>query len=290
MFIKSGNICIKISAKEEVINAITSSLFLFQYIPDVQILDCCKNIKAELKVVDDRLYNLKINNDKYFLKMPDPIIRYKDVITIAEYILEKLREKEGIYCLHGSAVSWRDKGVWLWGPISGLGKTSVAIGLCQNYGFRLIGDEKILINNKGEFVGGVRYINYNKKSLEKSISQNLNDKTDKELSKLIKLENRKIKLSLIVLPISLHLANFIDIEKWESGKSAFHLYEELSRKIRGVSRRIIDFTTPIESFDNNNLSLVRSLLANKMARDIPSYVIKGNPTKIQEEIKKILKV
>jgi hypothetical protein len=290
MFIKSGNICIKISAKEEVVNAITSSLFLFQYIPDAKILDCCENFKAELKVVDDRLHNLKINNDKYFLKIPDPIKRYKDVVTIVEYILEKLREKEGIYCLHGSAVSWRDKSVWLWGPISGLGKTSIAIGLCQNYGFRLIGDEKFLINNKGEFVGGIKYINYNKKSLEKSISQNLNGKTDKELSKLIKLENRKIKLSLIILPISSHLANFIDIEKWESSKSAFHLYEELSRKIRGVSRRIIDFTTPIESFDDNNLSLARSLLANKMAKNIPFYVIKGNPTQIQEEIVKMLKV
>lgn len=174
--------------------------------------------------------------------------------------------------------------MWLWGPISGLGKTSIAIGLCQEYGFKLIGDEKILINSNGHLIGGIKHISYNKKSLEKSISQNLNEKNETELSKVIKLETNKVKLSFAILPIASYLAEYIEKEKWDSNKSAFHFYEELSRKIRGVSRRIIDFTTPIESLDENKISVTRSLFANKIAESVPFCIISGNIGKIKTEI------
>lgn len=63
------------------------------------------------------------------------------VMTIMQYILQT----KGIYVLHSSAVCKDRKSIILWGG-SGAGKTSIAIYLCQNYGFKFISNDSTLIS------------------------------------------------------------------------------------------------------------------------------------------------
>ncbi len=56
------------------------------------------------------------------------------------------------------------------------------------------------------------------------------------MRKIIQIEKGKVPINIVVQPTILPNADF-ELEHWDINKASFHFYEELSRKIRGTSKR-----------------------------------------------------
>lgn len=199
-------------------------------------------------------------------------------------MIDFYRQKEGVYCLHGAAVSYRGQGIWFMGPISGIGKTTLALNLCLKDNFKFISDEKILINYHLNIIGGIKRINYNKEFLKKSVHVGLNNKDEIQLGEILKIESGIVPLSLGIVPIIIPNSQNVEIDQWGKVKIDFHVYEELSRKIRGISRRVNNYTTPVDSVGNVIIAQKRSTVSKNISNKIPFYIIKGTETQILKQI------
>ena len=68
----------------------------------------------------------------------------------------------------------------------------------------------------------------------------------------------------------------MEIDTFNEDKANFHVYEELSRKIRGTSRRVINFTYPLPSIDTDDIAQKRSDFSRNLATRYRFVNIKGN--------------
>jgi hypothetical protein len=196
---------------------------------------------------------------------------------------------KGVYCLHGSAVSIGGKGVLLMGSVSGLGKTSLAVSLCLLGHAKFIGDEKILINQNGEIISGLKNLTFNKEVLNKFLPSELNGLTSDELGRIIRLEEENIPLHLVVTPILFNDSLKLETDKWDSAKASFHFYEELSRKIRGISRRVNHYTTTVASVDDQVVADSRSSFCTDITSKIDFWLMKGSQESVVKKILSIIK-
>lgn len=291
MIIYSGSSKILLSGPSDLVDKIISSSFVYHYIPAF-------SLTSKVKIRQE--YTLELNNKnaklsfqkqgkKFYLEGNlKKYLSLEDVITVLEYCLEYIRQEKGIYCVHGSAVAKQGKSILFIGAASGLGKTTLALNLCQQEGFDFIGDEKILVDLNNQLVGGSTFIIYNKKFLTKSIKINLNLKKI-DYNSQIKLAKTPLRLSLIVQPMIFNSAVKLEIERWNNLKANFHFYEEITRKIRGTSRRINNFRYPLPSIDNEIIALKRASFANEIAQKVPFYQLRGNTSKIMGKISELLK-
>jgi hypothetical protein len=248
--------------------------FLYEYIPDLIIDSFSDNSNPDFII---KFYVSNHNS----LDIVDNIITInyskecstKDIITLLEYGLEYCRQSKDIYCLHGSAVAKSEHAIIFLGQVSGIGKTSISLELVLNHKFQFLGDEKILlkyINNRLS-VKSTNRLKFNKSYLE-DYSQ-INEKDF--ISKFCNISGNWIPLSLLIQPqicpkgILLH-------DKFDPSKTEFHLYEEITRKIRGCSRRVNGFTEPLLSIDNYELSKKRSGFCKKLSLTIDSYHVVGD--------------
>lgn len=263
---------IYLASTKDISESILNLRFAFNYIPELQI-------KSVLKVQAEGNYFLNINQGKDFdinyenktlnICINDKITT-EDIVTLIDYFLEYVRQSLGIYCLHGDAIGKENKGVILFGELSGIGKSTVAATLVNNFGFSLIGDEKVLINEELNILGGIKEVTSNKDIQKPFISEN-------------KHHTLSSQISLIVQPIT-NLNGKLYVDAWDKSKAEFHLYEELSRKIRGVSRRVANFTIPVKSIDTYSIALRRSQYCKNLAGSVKSYCIYGDPKEVANQI------
>lgn len=289
LYFRSAGATLKINVSEELGKVLVGLKFAFDYIPDLTISTEDVAFDGQIDLVDGDPFFFGFDGVLGQIRfILDKNLGIKDLVTLLEYCLEYQRQKKGIYCLHGSAVSLNGKGVWFMGPVSGLGKTTVALSMCLEGSGKLIGDEKILLDTNLGLTGGVKNINYNKEALIKSLPVNFDNKDREEVSEHIKMETESVPLKAIVLPVIFKDAGSLEVEKWEKDKASFHIYEEMSRKIRGVSRRINNSTLPIPSIDTMEVSIKRSDLVNIISESVPVYFLKGNKKDILEKVREIV--
>ncbi|MGI5825834.1 MAG: hypothetical protein ACOX50_00295 [Patescibacteria group bacterium] len=291
MFLKalSAGTSLLVKLEKDLYSQVTSSDFASRYIPDYSWTDSTeaefKKADVSLKINEDSNFSFIFNQDQGVLSYSkDNQISVEDIITVIDYCLEYARERNNIYCLHGSAVGLDGKGILLVGQASGLGKTTLSLNLCVDHQAKFVGDEKILINNKLELINGVKIVSYNKTSLFESVKVNLNNKRIGQNTQLVQAQSAPIKIKLVVQPLICPSAKEVEVEKWPELKANFHFYEDLSRKIRGVSRRVGKFSLPLPSLDNEILATKRSELANQIASNIPFFSIKGDIAPVMNEI------
>lgn len=266
-----------VSKNKRLIEKILSSEFIRTYVP------CYDYVSPEVDA------KLEIGSSKNKIKIDFPLAEYCskkidviDIIVIAEYLLERARQEKGVYCLSSSAAEKNGKGVLIFGGTTNLGKTSVATTLAERYNFSFLSDEKTLLD-LGNYliVGGVSHLKLRKKEQKEKYS-NIEVIEPNTIFKT----SREASLNLIIHP-------YIDngqkyMEKWDATMADWHFFEELSRKIRGVSKRICNKTIPLPSLDTDKIALRRSKLCKKLAREIPFYAIRGTPEQICEEVNKLL--
>ena len=253
--------------------------FIYEYIPSV-LVNSKDSADISLTKQDPILHFQYSNKFHLLLEYPKADIatdNYIETVALAEYLLERRREEQGVYCLHSSSVSKKEKGIVLFGGITDIGKTTLAMKLAEK-GFDFMSDEKTLLEDT-KIIGGVQYIKLRKNW------QNKYGKGMVHASKLFSMK-KMADLSLFVVP-------YIDngrkeTEQWDSAKFFWHLQEELSRKIRGGSRLINNQNQLAPCIDTRLLSMQRISYAKGISKKIKCYAIRGTPDQITASIEELL--
>jgi len=256
------------------IKKIRLSNFLKSYIPNASIekltakADCVLTIKRGQPRID-LLYPLAT----YYCRSFDE----KDVISLAEYLLERARQKSNLYCLHGSTCLIDGQAVIFWGGASGLGKTSLCQKLSEEFGAEWLADEKIVIDLKNEkIVGGIK-VAYLKNSKHQPLKYQSEPK-------------KSVPIAFFVQPLLMpDSCRELIFDKWPMEKFRWHLFEEANRKIRATSRLFFNGTEPVLSLDTLPLARQRIKLIKKFTKKHYCYYARGNYSNIGGKIIKYVK-
>lgn len=254
-----------ISSRTNIINILNDS-FTFHYLPEAKI---------DLKKQADIIVEEKEQDIPVILNYPKitifPLKDHRGLVSACDYLLERARqEKLGIYSLNSSSVQKDGKAVVFFGGATNLGKKSSALELAAK-GFELFSDEKTLLNLKEKTLySGPKSLALRKKILREKTGFSNEFQSFKECS--CKYPN----LSLIILP---HLDHGLEdpIKYKLKEKDAFwHLNKELTRRIRGDTKFVGNFCYPLQSIDNEILSLERVNSIKELVKTVPVYYFQGN--------------
>lgn len=222
------------------------------------------------------------------------------VMTIMQYILQT----KGIYVLHSSAVCKNEKSIILWGG-SGAGKTSMAIYLCQNYGFKFISNDSTLISiddsGKLVVVGTLKKkIKFREYSIQfegkcKFITKDTNSYEAKKTvyPHEIKIQENDLypikvdKIFKIQLDRNPNLQR-VDIDHY---RAKLLLYDELSKVIRGCSTLPIygkqkEKRIMLNNFDSEYLYKMRVQVIENLVENCLKGSLRGSLKDICNEILK----
>lgn len=258
---------------------ILTSNFPYKYIPSLELKQVKQLDQYTIKINNSDSFSFEFSPDKTLLTVNTTIATsMEDIVTLVDYYLDYIRQLKDTYCIHGNAVTKNKKAALLIGGASGIGKSTVALELVEKFDYLLVGDEKVLIDSTPSVIGGISRIHPNKDIQSKNLGA-------KEIS--ISISKERSPIGLIIQPVT-NKNGQLYIEKWEPLKTDFHLYEELSRKIRGVSRRINNFSVPIMSFDDVIIAERRSIFCKQMAKDIYAYTVYGDPKDVANKINELI--
>jgi len=262
-----------VSSNQRDLKKLETSEFLQHYIPEAKIK------KSAVRV--DAVLMLKRGENKLVLEYPKMEYRSKsyvdnDIVSLAEYLLERARQDRGYYCIHGAATEVSGKAIIFWGGASGMGKTTLAKYFRDSAKGVWFADEKVVIDLKRRIVvGGLSSAYYNKGA------QIIHEKL--------------MPRSKSVLPIAMFVYPFVTAGhgklrwvRWSKEKFDWHLFEELNRKIRGTSRRIFNNQEPVMSLDDLPLALRRNRLISEIVKKKPCFYAQGSARDIITEIEKNL--
>lgn len=277
LFYKQLNKIIKVILPENYFAELIISDFHLKYIPECYILLESNTSDFQLELFQAQDFDFQLIVEENLAKISGPLdlnLPSKEaVIVLVDYIFEYLRGFDCVYSVHGSAFSYLNKGYLMLGQMSGLGKTSLTLSMVLNYGASFIGDDKILINGT-KIVGGAKKIHFNKIELFKQFGNQIHESSIKDIQQIIKFQNGDSTLDKIIFPICVKGAEFYYRELSEADLE-FALYEEMSRKIRGISKRIAD-KYPIASIDTVEISINRLKIAKKIAKKVKGIYITGD--------------
>lgn len=266
-----------VSSERSWTKKLKNSKFLKRYIPCYEISEDDEGAGCVL--------TLKSGRPRFSLEFPRATysnLKYdeKDIVSLIEFLLERLRQEGGCFCMHSSSVAIGDQGVIFWGWASGLGKTRLVLNLVKNFGVKFFSDEKTLIDLKNVRMLGGAASAYLSKNYFKKYHQN------KKFYDFT-APCAPAKIAFLAYP-QVSESKKLFIEKWSSEKLDWHLYEELSRKIRAISRRLFKNTLPVPSLDTPALSQKRSLEIKKFVKRASCYYMRGTEKQISEKILKML--
>lgn len=292
LLITSLNMVAKLESNiPQVIEDIRLSSFMPQYIPALTLIPKI-NRRSHVKVVIRQ-------HDTFRVSLRYPLCEIwgtyprdfdqREIVALMGYLLERCRQERGVYTISGSAVGKRDRGLLIFGGASGLGKTSLAAKLCSEFGFFLLADERVLlaqVRSRGErpsayILGGVGEPAFNKPASLYQIDKGL-----AEIGTAISKRTAPCKLLLAIQPLICKEGS-LGVDRWDEDKADWHFYEELSRKIRGVSRRIHNLTYPLPPLDTLDISKRRAVFSWQVAQTVPFYSIAGDLTKVAHKVAEI---
>ena len=283
--IGSGGSRILVKGEDKTLQKIAGSDFAAKYIPSYSVSNNRAGISLRLTLKKGTLLFSAAYPD-FSLVFPEGSLSSQDFITMIDYCLEYDRQAKGSFTIHGSACAKADKGVLIFGPVSGLGKTSLMLELCKNHKFFPLADEKVVISAQRKIVGGVSALSLDKAAISKILGSR-RDSYDLRSGRLIPAAKDKADLSLVVLPIIAEGSRLV-IEKLSAAEADWHFYEEASRKIRGTSRRIADFGYAPESLDTQETSLNRINAIRDISTQVEFIRIRGSLPEAAEEVNRIL--
>jgi len=267
------------SSDFKLIEALKYSEFLRRYVPGYRIVN-----DSALRTVS---ITLKTGKPCFLLKYPKAEytnVSYedKDVVSLIELLLERARQETGTYCLHSSSVIVKGRGVIFWGGASGMGKTRLALTMSENFNARIYSDEKTLLSlRKDLIVGGIASVYL----LKPYLQDKFNGTGFHDFPQL----KQSFPVGFFVYPNIDEHSRSAYVERWDAEKFNWHLYEELSRKIRGTSRRIFHNTLPVLSIDSLPVAKQRSMEVEVYTKRTPCYYMKGSEKMICKSIIKLCK-
>jgi hypothetical protein len=277
--VKSGGVAVRVRSWSAAwAQKIRASKFLAEYIPDPSVSED-KNIPVIATLLLKK-GAASFSGGFPYSEYRAPSYDEKDIISIIEFILERAREERGIYCIHSSSAVIDGKAVIFFGGATGMGKTRLALRCGEIREGEIYSDEKTLVDfKKGIATGGVRSAYLEKQFYKKRGISGMPAAFSKK---------RKVPISFFVHPFVEESAKKTFIERWDEEKFEWHLYEESSRKIRGVSRRIFSGAVPIMSADTPEIARRRIRDIKYFTKKKACYYMRGTESGICVAIKRMV--
>lgn len=222
-----------------------------------------------------------ISFSKSMVRIPSQNLSAEDVITVVDYLFEAHRNTKGVYTINSSAViSEASKAIIFFGGATGMGKTSLARFFSETKHFSMYSDDKTVIDIQHlKVVNGSKYIHLNKASIKKGFDLSGMEYAEFKVKKVEKSE----RIALFVYGYSID-TSFSEEEVWDPKKFEWHLYDALTKRIRGTSRRIANGNIALPSLDTDFLSEKRIKDVQYLCSEIKCLFIKANPQKILEVV------
>lgn len=276
----AGFFCQLIIDDSAFFEAVKKSKFWKVYAPDVVISEPSEHPNM---IVEINPSIKTINFSKSIVKIPHTKnVTAEDIITTIDYIFEAHRNSKGIYTINSSTVVSTDsKAIIFFGGATGMGKTGLARFFSEEKHFSMYSDDKTLIDIPNlKVINGSNYIHLNKLNLKKEFE--LNDAEHIEFKRMSK--KHSLQIALFVYGYSLDAASFSEEEVWDPKKFEWHLYEALTKRIRGTTRRIAGGSISLPSLDTKVLSEKRIKDVQYLCSEIHCLFIKAAPQKIFEVV------
>ncbi|MFA5828416.1 MAG: hypothetical protein WC841_03630 [Candidatus Shapirobacteria bacterium] len=276
----SGGVTLKIVFDNgDLRERVLGNSFIQKYIPGLKILTG-EAADAAIHFVDKDIFFQFDSYPKIIIGARD--LSEKDIISLVELALERARQERCVYCIHSAAAVFKNRVVVFWGGASGMGKTRLAQELTKQGG-DFYSDEKTLIDlNTMEAMGGIAF-----QFLDKAYWREKRTSINSD-------SYYKVECNFATpLPLGLFVYGFaIDgaiesAEKWTAEKFEWHLYEELGRKIRAISRRVKNGSVSVPSLDTQKNADRRIQYVRRLTTNIPCYSIQGSDESIIKYIKKL---
>ena len=273
----SCNVGVNIESDEFFLEKILSNNFIRKYIPSPKIGNPL--ILSPL---------IKVTFSSYFNLIEDyPLYHYQgcnelDVLYLAQYLLERMRQEANMYTIHSSCAERKGKAIILFGW-KDTGKTSVAINLAKNYAFNFVSEGVTVIDDNKQVIGRVHYLEEDNDFFKKKYHFSA-DCID--VNKICKCTQELCKVELFVYP-QISIDNNI-IEWTGTDKAKFHLFELFSMDIRGVFKNLNNYTFPLRSIDTPFLARKRARFTRNLAEKTRILQIRGGMKFICETISDLL--
>ncbi len=269
----------KIKSDKCVAQKILDDRFTFHYLPDFEILDkTLTNIHFE---VSSKEMNCKARID-YPYAWLNPLVEHRSYIVTAEYLAERAREEElGIFAFNSASSESNGRGVIFYGHASNLGKSTFANALSETDDFRLFSDEKTLVDlEKRLMVSGSRSIPLRKNIWKKRFP------TEQEYKEIDVQDGSKPAIELMILPHYDHGLSEPIITRLDELDFFWNLTGAISRRIRGATRFIDNFSYQLPSLDTEELAEKRIILTKEFCKDVKGYYFQGNSEQLVEFVKR----
>ena len=277
----------------------------------------CKRVNpsSDFQIIHDLAneitFSVNAKQNRMSISCPESFVEGGRLLAyLAVVLFEVQRQTCGMMMAHAAAVAKDSKAVLLLGE-RGDGKTSVAIGLCQKHGYKLLSnditiigyDSGILQVHDGTRVIGLRYAAIREKYPElirlfKDDLRSKNSWTNKVFVTAntvgINIEEGTHECTNVIL---VHLdckgTDELSIEEYTGSRPQLMLYENFSRNIRTVSLPLIGGNSfghlgYMPSFDCIEFHNKRVALINHIFEEMKLlYVSGGNLTEICQAVHEI---
>lgn len=197
---------------------------------------------------------LTFDDNTMVLRYPYVRLTQNNILYLGYMLLEKQFGELGLSSCHSACVSKNGEATLIVGE-AGAGKTSLAVNLCQDYGFSLISNDMTLIGLDGEGIaayGGTKFLNLRLLSVRNNMEFLLylfrNDIKDDWTNKVIVMaQDIGLRPEYGVVPIT-NIINVrmdnrekeLKVTEGDSWRNNFLLYQNLSSHIRGQAAAFVD--------------------------------------------------
>jgi len=190
------------------------------------------------------------------------------------FVFNRLYQENGLYHLHGSSVSRGGKSILLLGP-EDYGKSRIALQMCFENGFKLNGDEKMVIDSKlGRVIEGGNLVQMSEEKIRHYFSRLSIHEKDKNIERdksvfdaeelgIFKLPGDQVKM-IVYGHVCPYVPRFV---KLEEGYARRKFYECLSENIRGHGHVLMDLDSSFPSLDTDKLAMRRVEFTKKFISD-----------------------
>ena len=229
----------------------------YMNIPDLKTLDDSFKAKDVFIYLDCKPSEeaIKCGENCIYMRYPKSELTDSNIAYVVRYLLEKQYGEDNKATCHSACVSKDGYGILLLGG-AGSGKTSMAVNMCLQRGYKLVSNDQTVIglfNTNLYAYGGTKFINFRYSSvtenmpyLEKMIFPEIPDDVWNEKKLVLgkdvgmELEDRPVLINQVdVIQID-NRKKRLGIKSGESWKNNFLLYNILSENIRNTTSTIVD--------------------------------------------------
>jgi len=240
--------------------------------------------------------SITYEEEKQRMFVKGPCEQFEASILYILYAFSEVpRQEGGSFTLHAAAVSKDSQATLILGS-KRAGKTALAMALCLEYGYNLIGNDVVIVGKLesgqlgilgGDGIFKPRRLTMREFPQYREMITFDSATSDFEAKAIVQPERLGVSVEVYPVPLTNSIQIFVDADRATQTKVTLpphntlrlNLYENASRYIRGVTTPIFNgegrFMCCLPSFDNLYLAQGRMQLLEQMVREVGVRSVSG---------------